>query len=245
MPGQAPREKCKRCQSEVSGEFCSACGHPKTLNRIDGNYIISEIASVINFEKGIFFTIKELLIRPGESIETFIRKDRNRLVKPLFFLIVCSLVYTIAQQYLKFEDGYVSSGGAQESAVLDLFQWVQQNYGYSNILMAVFIALWIKLFFRKYQYNIFEILILLCFVMGIGMLIFTVFGVIRGLTQIDIYSIGGVFGIAYICFAIGNFFDKRLIMSYVKGFFAYILGAMTFYFILTIIGLTIDQISKA
>ncbi len=50
---------------------------------------------MINFDKGIFYTIKELLIRPGENIPKFIHNDRNRLVKPLIFVIVCSLIYTI------------------------------------------------------------------------------------------------------------------------------------------------------
>ncbi|MDG1279005.1 MAG: DUF3667 domain-containing protein [Algoriphagus sp.] len=245
MSEQTGETRCKSCQSEITGDFCSACGHPKTLKRIDGNYIASEIASVVNFEKGILFTIKELLIRPGKNIETFIREDRSRLVKPLIFLIICSLAYTIAQQYLRFEDGYVAAGEMEDSAVLDLFAWVQQNYGYANILMAVFVALWIKLFFRKYQYNFFEILILLCFVMGIGMLIFTLFGVVEGLTKQSMLGLGGIFGFGYICFAIGNFFDKKRIMSYVKGLFAYLLGSITFFLLLIILGLVIDQMSKA
>jgi hypothetical protein len=128
--------------------------------------------------------------------------------------------------------------------VLDLFAWVQQNYGYANILMAVFVALWIKLFFRKYQYNFFEILILLCFVMGMGMLIFTLFGVVEGLTKQSMLGLGGIFGFGYICFAIGNFFDKKRIMSYVKGLFAYLLGSITFFLLLIILGLVIDQVSQ-
>ncbi|MEM6298978.1 MAG: DUF3667 domain-containing protein, partial [Bacteroidota bacterium] len=60
----------------------------KPLKRIDKAYILSEISSVLNLEKGIFYTIKELLIRPGKSIRTFIHEDRTRLVKPIVFIIV-------------------------------------------------------------------------------------------------------------------------------------------------------------
>ena len=148
---------CKNCKTEVNQNYCPNCGIPITLPRINGQYIFKEITSVLNFDKGILFTIKELLIRPGQSIKDFIHKDRNRLVKPIIFLIVSSLIYTLAQQFLNFEDGYVNSGGFGESAVAKIFGWIQKNYGYANILMAIFIAIWIKIFFRKYEYNFFEI----------------------------------------------------------------------------------------
>ncbi len=104
MSEQKQIEFCEYCQSELTGSFCSNCGHPKILKRIDGKYIISEIGSVLNFDKGILFSIKELLIRPGQNVRNFIHKDRNRLVKPIFFIIICSLIYTIVQQFLHFED---------------------------------------------------------------------------------------------------------------------------------------------
>jgi len=63
--------------------------------------------------------------------------------------------------------------------------------------MGIFIAIWTKLFFGKYSYNFFEILILLCFTMGMGMLIFAIFAIIQGLTKIDLMQIAGIVSIAY------------------------------------------------
>ncbi len=235
--------QCKRCGAVLSDDFCSKCGNPKTLKRINGSYILSEIVSVLNFDKGFFYTIKELLVRPGENIQKFIHSDRNRLVKPIIFVIVCSLMYSLAQQLLKFEDGYANAGGFGDSAVSSIYGWIQKNYGYANILMAVFIAFWIKLFFKKYSYNIFEILILLCFVMGIGMLIYTTFGIIESFTKLKLLLVGGIIGIIYTSWAIGQFFDKNKKVNYLKGLVAYLLGMMTFYFLAVILGLGIDLIS--
>ena len=67
----------------------------KTLERIDGKYIWKEIVSVLNFDKGIFYTIKEIFLRPGKTIQEFLLYDRKRLVKPILFIIIMSLVYTI------------------------------------------------------------------------------------------------------------------------------------------------------
>lgn len=235
---------CVNCQSQVAGNFCAECGRPKSLSRIDGKYVLSEIIRVINFDKGILFTIKELLIRPGQNIRDFIQKDRNRLVKPVIFLILTSLIYTLAEQILHFEEGYVNAGGFGESATTKIFGWIQQNYGYANILMAVFIALWIKLFFRKYNYNFFEILILLCFVMGMGMLIYTVFGITESLTNLRVLHIGSLLAFVYVAWAIGLFFDKKKKLNYLKGFLSYILGMLTFFVGAAALGILIDAMAK-
>ena len=237
-------EQCKKCGAELSDDFCSKCGNPKTLKKIDGGYILSEIVSVLNFDKGIFYTIKELLVRPGENVQKFIHSDRNRLVKPIIFVIVCSLIYTIAQQLLKFEDGYVNAGGFGESTISKIFEWIQTNYGFANILMAIFIALWIKVFFRKYNYNFFEILILLCFVMGIGMLIYTLFGIAESITKMKVLHIGGIIGFVYLSWAIGQFFDKNKKVNYLKGLLSYLLGMITFFLGAIMLGVGIDLIQK-
>jgi hypothetical protein len=237
-------EQCKKCGVELTDDFCSKCGNPKTLPKINGKYIISEIVSVLNFDKGIFYTIKELLIRPGENVHKFIHSDRKRLVKPIIFLIVCSFIYTITQQLLKFEDGYVNASGFGDSAITNVYEWIKNNYGYANILMSIFIAFWIKLFFKKYNYNFFEIIILLSFVMGIGMLIYTTFGIIESIIKIRILQFGGIIGFIYSSWAIGQFFDKNKKLNYLKGIVAYILGMVSFYFLAVMLGLGIDVILK-
>ncbi|OUS16242.1 hypothetical protein A9Q93_05840 [Nonlabens dokdonensis] len=237
-------EQCKNCGAGLSDDFCPKCGNPKILKRIDGSYILSEMVSVLNFDKGIFYTIKELFVRPGKNVHKFIHNDRNRLVKPIIFIIVCSLIYTVVQQLLKFEDGYANTGGFGDSAISTIFVWIQKNYGYSNVLMSIFIAVWIKLFFKKYNYNFFEIIILLCFVMGIGMLIYTTFGILESIIQLKILQIGGIIGFIYTTWAIGQFFDKKKFFNYLKGLIAYLLGMITFYFLAVILGLGIDLISE-
>lgn len=244
MSEQYEVDQCKRCAKELNGHYCSACGHPREMPKINGRYILSEIGSVFNFEKGILFTIRELLTRPGENIQQFILEDRSRLVKPIIFLIVCSLVYTITQQMTRFEDGYVNFAFEEHTATTRIFEWISNNYGYANIMMAVFIALWIKVFFRKYGYNYFEIMILLCFTMGVGMLIFSVFGMIDSLVDWKIIDKGFLLGVLYIAWAMAQFFEKRKWLNYLKAFLAYMLGMFTFFFIVIMLGGLIDMLNK-
>ncbi|HJY14012.1 MAG TPA: hypothetical protein VJ304_14560, partial [Flavobacterium sp.] len=104
--------------------------------------------------------------------------------------------------------------------------------------------LWTKLFFRKYKLNIFEILILLCFVIGMGMLIYSVFIIIQGLTHFNLMQTAGIVGFVYTTWAIGQFYEKAKAINYVKAFFAYILGMITFALTAIMIGAIIDTIIR-
>ena len=235
---------CKDCNLVMEGNFCSNCGKPNELKRINKEYILNEIKSVLNFDKGFFYSIRELLISPGKTIRKFILEDRNRLVKPIVFIIICSLIYTILQQVFQFEDGYVNYNNLEKNTVTVIIDWVQNNYGYANIIMGIFIAFWTKILFRKYHYNFYEILILLCFVMGMGMLIYSIFGVLEGLTSLKILHIAGIIGFIYITWAIAQFFDKRKKMNYFKACLGYLLGMTTFTVSVVGLGLFIDFIAN-
>ena len=235
---------CKNCNTEISSKFCPECGQPASLKRIDGHYIVHEIEHVLHFERGILYTIRELVTNPGQNIKNYLSETRSRLVKPIIFVIITSLIYSLTINFFHIEDQYIKFDGGKLATPVKIFKWIQAHYGYTNIIIGVFIAFWLKLFFRKHNYNLFELLILLCFVTGIGMLIFSSFALLQGLIKVKITPIGGMIGIGYYAWAIGQFFGKDKILNYVKAFFAYVLGMVTFTFGAILIGILIDSIIK-
>ncbi len=235
---------CKNCNSKISGNFCSNCGQPSLLRRIDGRYIRDEIGHILHFDKGIFYTIKELFIRPGKNVREFLTDNRNRLVKPIFFIIVTSLIYTVINHYFGIEEQYIQQSGLENTTIGKIIKWMQEHYGYGNILMGIFIAFFIKLFFRKSKYNFYEILILLCFVMGIAMLIYSFFALLQGVFNISLFQIGGLFAFTYTTFAIADFYDRTKVKNYFKAFAAYMIGMICSFVALIAIGLIIDLIIK-
>lgn len=234
-------DNCIYCNFELHGSYCSNCGQPAKLKRIDSKYMKEEIGQVIQFEKGIFFTIKELLIRPGKSIREFIAKDRNRLVKPLLFIIITSLVYNLIEHYFVIENAYIKYEGSKDNMTFKIFDWIQGNYGYTNIILGFFIAFWTKILFRRYGYNIYEILVLMCFTLGIVMLLWSTLATIERLTNVSLMQYASLVGIAYTTWAIGVFFEKR-VKNYLKAFGAYILGSITFGLTALLLGILIDII---
>ena len=238
-------KNCKNCNKEISGKFCSNCGFPKEPKRIDRQYIVDEIGSVLNFDKGIFYTIKELFIRPGNTAKRFINGDRKRIVKPIVFLIICSLIYTLGQQFLSYESGFIKfniENQHNSPIIVEIFEWFSQNYGYANILMAIFIAFWIKIFFKKYNYNYYEIYILLCFIMGISVLIYTLLGIMESIIDYPILQFGLFINLIYCSWSIGQFFDRKKKILYLKGFLSYIFGILTSLFIFFIIGIGLEEL---
>lgn len=235
---------CISCNQDIPENYCTRCGEPAKLKRIDRHYIQHEVEHVLHLEKGIFYTVKELLIRPGQTIHNFISSDRSRLVKPVVFLVVTSLIYTLINHFFHIEEGYFNFDQTKTAAINPINEWIQSHYGYANIMLGVFLALWLKLFFRKYDYNFFELLILLCFLQGMGMLIFAVFAAIEGLTHIHLLQYSGMLFVLYFSWAVGQFYDKHKYMNYLKAFGVYIFGIITFTVCIFIVGLTIYIITK-
>lgn len=227
---------CVKCDATFSEDCCSNCVQTVSTQRIDGKYILSEISSVLNFDKGILFTFRELLIRPGINIKKFINGERKRLVKPIIYILLCSLIYTILQRILQFEEGYINIRSEESEEIPKLFIWVIKNYGYSNIIAAVCIAGWLKLFFRKHPYNFYETLILLLYVIGTAMLIFAFFGSLSTIKYLSFLGNGITLGMVYIGWALGTFYKRKSFASIFKAFIAYLLGFFFFVVLIAIIG---------
>ena len=242
-------EYCKNCNNGISGNYCSNCGQPVKLKRIDAHYILHEITHVLHFDHGIFYTIKQLLVKPGQSIRTFISEDRSRLVKPVLFIVISSLIYSVINHFFDIDEGYIKftdtpdgNGSSEKTAVSMIFGWIQNHYGYANIIIGIFIALWLQLFFRKYKYNFYELLILLCFVIGVTMLLLSVFTLFQGVTKVPVLQASAVLVVIYTSWAIGQFFDKNRFLNYIKSLASYALGMMTFTFSALILGLVYDYL---
>ena len=237
----------KKSNNEVAEENSQNLGQSKPPKRIDKHYIIHEIQHLLHFEKGIFFTAKQLFITPGISIREYINENRNKLMKPIPFLILTSLLFTFVGHFFNPEKKYGKQENPffEESHINDILIWIQGHFGYANIIEAVFISIGVKLLFSKYKYNLFETTTLLCFIMGQAMLYFTIEAFFIPILNKQIFmGILSLIAFAYPTWAIGQFFDKSKVSSYIKAFFAYIIGYLLFYVSVILVGLTIDLIAK-
>ncbi len=222
--------KCTKCEVIISQKFCPNCGNPRELQRINWQYVLSEFSNVFNLEKGIFYTLKEVILRPGSAVKKFLFEDRKRFVKPMVFIILCSIFFTFIKHTFNFDSPNIltNSYNWQKSTLGNIIFVILDNTGYSTIVMAFFIALWIKVFFRKADYNYYEIYTLLCYVMGIAILINGIFGILEDVFNFPVFQVGVNLGLIYISWGIARFFDKNKIVNYFKGIISVVLGMIVF-----------------
>ena len=243
---------CKNCNESYIGNYCPNCGQAAKLQRIDRRYIIREIASSFNAERGMLYTVKKILVSPGESIKQYITEDRSRYMKPIMFVIITSLIYTLVSHFFhvdakEFQRQLEVEAEAEQLVLptLDLLlNWTIDYSGYMSIIIGLFMAFWVKLFFRKYGYNLFEIFVLFCYISGISTLFFSILFIIQGLTHLNLIYPTSLFAMIYTIWAIGQFFDKRKIGSYVKATLSYGLGILIFSISITMIAIFIDIVLK-
>ena len=227
---------CKNCNEPVNGNYCSNCGQPAKLRRIDIHYVLSEIGDFFLANKGMIYTIKKLLINPGESVRRFISEDRYRFVKPITFLLITSLLFTLVNHIFKID--YLikyDTSQTQMPTMSQISHWILENRGYAAIILGLLMAFWLKLFFRKSGYNLFEIFILLCFVSGITSLWMSVVSFFQGILHLNLLMVSIFISLIYHFWAIGQFFDGKKVGSYVKAFLSWVVGVIAICFILTIV----------
>lgn len=210
------------------------------LERIDGSYIFREIRGLLNFENGLGLTIKNMLISPGKTVRGYLFKDRKKTAKPLIFLILTAAIFVLITKVFGIYYSFVSieKFDIQLSDNLSLQdkirakevgKWLNKNIGYAQLIMGFFIGLWIKLLFYRWRINLYEVLILLSFVFGEGLLILSLFFLMTSLFNVSLLGMLGIaFYLIYLISAITQFFGGRQILNYAKTLLAVLLGTCTY-----------------
>jgi hypothetical protein len=237
---------CKNCKEPITGNYCSNCGQPAKLKRVDRHYIIHEIGDVFGANKGFFYTLKRMLTNPGESVRHFIIEERYRFFKPVSFVFLTSLIYSFICHFfqIRAEDFYLQQPDMEFPTVTLFINWMTDYQGYTAIMSGFFMAFWIKLFFRKSGYNIFEVFILLCFLAGVSSLFSSIVVIVQGYTYIKLIHISILPLMIYHIWATAQFFDKKKAINYLKAFLSYILGYWVFGFLVACIAIFIDIVIR-
>lgn len=145
------------------------------MHAINGPYLWHELQhGFLHVDKGIFFTIKELFTRPGNSIREFIEGRRVRHFKPLSLVIILAGLYGFLMHFLHINvlAGNVEVTGdgpdvalAQQRAE-HLSEWVATHYWIISMVQIPVWAAATRLAFFKQGYNYFEHFVLHSFLVG-------------------------------------------------------------------------------
>lgn len=167
---------CKNCNHPVEGNYCSNCGQTAKTGRIDTHYLVHEFAhGVLHVDKGIFYTMKELFVRPGVTIRDYLDGKRIKHFKPFSYLFLLATIYGFLMLFLNISlsydeilfEGMDDEFRHHQQYYSDLLStWMIKHYAMFNLALLPFIALGSFWIFRKSGYNYGENLILNAYVSG-------------------------------------------------------------------------------
>jgi len=83
---------CLNCEKELTDQYCSGCGQKADTHRISfKNFIFHDVLhGTFHIEKGMLFTAKQALLRPGKAALDYISGKRKRYYN-VFYLILITI----------------------------------------------------------------------------------------------------------------------------------------------------------
>lgn len=206
--------------------------------RIDRSYILQEIQALLNLEKGYLYTVKSLFSYPGRSIRNYLKGDREQLTRPLIFLFFNSFLAVFLADYLNnpglntdaIEYVYYFD---KDINIEEIIRWKKTHMGYVYLCFGLFMTFWIHLFYRKYEFNIYEIFVALAYILGQGMLLYILTLVMNeylpeGTLKYIAVSFLGLSYYVYILVVLVQLFQKKKLLNFFKLLFIFILSGISF-----------------
>lgn len=166
------------------GNFCGNCGQNAKVKKINLKYLMDEIPdSLFQVNRGFLYTVKQLTLRPGHSIQEFLEGKRKPYYKPFAFFLITSTVYFLLPYLLDkntfiddlllgFRDGMKENNVSADSGILD---WISKNQNYFILLFLPLFSFASYLAFIKSKYNYFEHLVINMYITGYQMIIYLIF----------------------------------------------------------------------
>ena len=183
--------ECRNCNTVFEGNFCNNCGQKAGEKRFMlSNLPVEFLHGFYHVHSGFLFTIRELFIRPGETLRGYIYGKRVSYFHPFTFLLLISLVggflYKWAGVTEHLNDNLLASG--------DTVRFTGKYFSYRMLLAIPAYALICSILYRPFKYNLAEHLIVNTFLISQSIVLLIVWLLIT----IVVKPVGVVFEILYI-----------------------------------------------
>ena len=226
--------KCIRCGTEVDSKFCPNCGQSTEVTRFNWAYIANKAIGAFDINKGFFYSLVVLIIRPGQALRSFILGENAKLSNPIkLFFLVGALT-----NFLTFKYSIFNYATVDESLLLISLEDAHGYYTYSTryfsffTLTAIpFFSLSSWLFFKNSKFNYTENLVLNMYI-GVGqflllLLFLPLLIFFRGQASTNVY---GLFNMAYNVWVLVFFFQVFKWSGYLKSVTAILIPQVVVYF---------------
>jgi len=224
---------CKNCGHRVDEKFCSHCGQNSKVDRINFPNFLKEVSeSLFQINKGLFYTLKELFVRPGNTLKEFINGKRKNHFKPIAYVLTLSTLYflitQVTHQNTWMDDavsGWMIGATGQNSGegISKITTWFSKNYAYSTLLLLPIFSIASYLSFFKFGKNYLEHIVINSYITGQQAFFYMLFAIGGAVIENDVIQLFSfLVSISYTLWVFWQFFSEgnrmmvilRSIMTY-------------------------------
>jgi hypothetical protein len=169
---------CLNCGKSLTDKYCSGCGQKADTHRISLKHFIFHdvLHGVMHIEKGMLFTAKQALIRPGKAALDYIAGKRVNYYNIFYFVLILLGVSVVLTHYYNVLATHIDPSKVYQIEVNDIGARIKEtfhSYGKLFIFLTVpVLAFNSYLIFRKRRLNNSEHAIISgMFLLGIFLLI--------------------------------------------------------------------------
>lgn len=228
----------------MNGNFCTHCGQKSTVGKITLSNFIKELTdTVFQVDRGLFYSMKELFVNPGDSIREYLNGKRKSHFKPIAYVFTLSTIYFLLSQLLEngtfvndFIEGFIAYEDTPGSASNEMstFNWFTKNYAYTMLLLLPLNALASFIAFRGTGFNYLEHFVLNAYVMGQHAIFYSIASLLCliSFNYINLSDVAIFVSIVYSGFVYYQFFNK---LNRGVFFFRFILMYIIYLIVITII----------
>jgi hypothetical protein len=147
--GMHVNDRCINCDRAVGGpeqKFCPNCGQPTPVHRIDWHFLGHELEhSVLHMDRGILYSLKQLMLRPGTLLRDYIEGRRGNQVKPLLLITMMAAAVLLLNRL-------VTGGGMIDAGASDVMLGGQALPADLVPLMAAYhaVSAWVDAHFAAF-----------------------------------------------------------------------------------------------
>ena len=172
QPAHSGAQLCLNCDHPVPDRFCGHCGqdahHTHRLTLADMPHDV--LHSIWHVDKGILYTLKTMMLRPGPTIRSYLAGKRVDHFRPLSLLFLITGVYALLCSVLHIQF-LPPRDPAMPEAVWQMQQtstnFFMKYLSWCYVAMVPVWALFARWFLRRGGYNYAECLIIAAFITAI------------------------------------------------------------------------------
>ena len=215
---------CGRAAGGPDQKYCPNCGQPTPVHRIDWHFLGHELEhSVLHMDRGILYSLKQLMGRPGRLLRDYIEGRRGNQVKPLLLITMMTAVVLLLNRLVTgnsiLDSGapdVMFAGQALPAEVLRFMAasrtvaaWIESHFAAFTLMLLPIEALAFRLVFSRYsKLNYPEWLVITTLLTVQAFVIWSVLVLLHRWVP-NTQMLAGMLGMLYSVVSLVQFFQQR------------------------------------